>query len=521
MSRSAVLKTLIVLGFLGLVSIRFFHLNADPPLTFPNGWRAYEPFTDEAAKAYQARNRVLFGKWNTSELDQYRFWKVLSPVWCYPLFVWFKAFGVSYASLRLFSVFWFVIGMILIALVFARSPLKHAGVYAVLFYTLNFYLYIFSRLGLMETMLNTFLLLAFCLLVMSARKKWLFPLSLLAFLAAYFLKQNALLLAPVFLVGYFFAFGSPLRKSFWKSPANYASLALALVILGLLIYLEHDPTYRLYTMMNLRHGYGLPPDRSRMWMVIRPDFLRASFLYHLSPVGWWQTYFALDPVAGGLGLAELIFIIYIFLKRREANAVEILALVWLISFRILLSVSSARVERFWLPELPALIILAGASLGRIHEFLSREFARPVGTVIVSIIIAASCAYNFNYGLQWFSHPRYEMIEAGKKLDRALGDQPAVVIGKWAGPLLLGSRRQYYYVKNIFNRSPEQLESFHITHLLLGDVPLLVRSQSELSSDPYLNSFSSAFPQAFEQKALSAQFKFYDGELHLYKVHPGE
>lgn len=514
------LGIIIGLIFLGLVCIRLLHLNQDPPLYFPNGWRAYEPFTDEAAKAYQARSRVLFGQWNTSAKDEYRFWKVLSPVWCYPLFVWFKALGVSYGSLRLFSLFWFVAGLGLIFLLFRNHPPEHAGLYAAWFYALNFNLYIFSRLGLMETMLNTFLLLTFCLVARSAERKWLFPLGLLAFLAAYFVKQNALLLFPILVVGYFLTFGSPFKKSFWKDPANYASLALAAFMLGLLVHLWHDPTYRLYTVMNFRHGYGLPPDRSRSWFVIRLDFIRNSFFYHFSPRGWWQTYFALDPIVGSLGLLDIILIALAWAKRRERPAAEILALTWLIGFRVLLSFSSARVERFWLPQIPAMIVLAGAGLGRIHAWLKKDFARPVGAAVVALILAASLAYNFHYWLKWFSHPRYEMVTAGKKLEQMLPDRPAVVIGKWAGPLLLGSRHQFYYVKNIFNRSPEQLQSFKIAYLLLGDVPLLVRDQSELAQDPYLQSFQAAFPRAFDQKALIGKFDFYNGDLSLYQVQPG-
>lgn len=93
-----------------LLSVRMLKLSADPPLVFPNGFRSVEPFTDEAAKAYQARNHVRSGKWNTSDQDDYKFWKVLSPVWAYSLSAWFGLFGVSYAAMRLFPVFWFRAG---------------------------------------------------------------------------------------------------------------------------------------------------------------------------------------------------------------------------------------------------------------------------------------------------------------------------------------------------------------------------------------------------------------------------
>jgi hypothetical protein len=113
-----------------------------------------------------------------------------------------------------------------------------------------------------------------------------------------------------------------------------------------------------------------------------------------------------------------------------------------------------------------------------------------------------------------------MREAGGKLEQALGEKPAVVVGKWAGPLLLNSRRQYYYIKNIFNRRPGQLQGFGINYILLGDVPALVRDKFELENDPYLKSYSAAFPQAFENKTPVTTFKLYDGELTLYRVDSG-
>ncbi len=517
MNRKSLGLILVGLAFLGLILVRFSRINADPPLSFSNGLRSYETFTDEAAKAYQARNRALFGKWNLSDQDQYRFWKVLSPVWCYPLLIWLKIFKVSYLSLRSFSIFWFALGLCFIGIAFRRGRLKKSALFAGLFYGFNFYLFIYSRLGLMETMLNSFLILSVGLLALSAKRKWLFPLSLLIFFMSYFLKQNALLLFPVFLAGFFPAFGSPFRERFWKTPAVWVSLALGLVFLGLLYHLWRQPDYRLFTVMNFRHGYGFPPDRSRMWLVVRPDFIREAVLYHFSPAGIWQTLFAFDPVVAGLGIMEILFILYYLVRRRSLENLELLALIWFLSLRIFLAASSARVERFWMPELPAMIFLAGLGLARVSEFLERKNLRRGRPALIGLILVLSFGYNFQAWLKWFSAPEYQMVEQGKKLEQALGTRQAVVIGKWAGPLLFPGRHQYYYVKNIFNRSPEQIESFGVTHLLLGEVPRLVRDQAELENDPYPISFKAAFPDRFQNRKTILNLQFYEGDLELDQV----
>ena len=498
---------------LGLLAVRLVRLNADPPQVFPNGFRAIEPFTDEAAKAYQARNRALFGQWNTSGLDEYRFWKVLSPVWCYPLWIWFKCFGVGYASMRLFSIFWFGAGLILIYFSLRKNPGGSAPIYAVFFAGINFYLLIFSRLGLMETMLNTFLLLAFFLAARSAQHKWLFPFSVLALLVAYFLKQNALLLAPVMVAGYCAAFGPPWRRDFWASPANYISIILALVCALFLWHLWHEQVYHDYTTMNLRHGYGLPP--SKMGLILRLDFIRASVRYHLSGQGLWENLFAYDPVAAGLAIIDLLAIIYLMLRRREFAKTEILAGIWLVSIQVLMLASSARVIRFWIIQLPAMVILAGAALGRLQKAAAGH--KKMFVVSAIIILAVSFEFNFHSWLNWQNQAQYQTKENSEKIEQALAGKPAVVVGKWAGPLVMPSSKQYYYIKNIFNRKPDQMRSFKITHLLLGDVPSLTRSKAELENDPYLVSFQSAFPRAFEQKKPVAHLKFYDGDLTLFKV----
>jgi len=496
-----------------LISVRLFKLNADPPRVFPNGFRAIEPFTDEAAKAFQARNRALFNEWNTSPKDEYRFWKVLSPLWCYPLWFWFRVWGVSYASLRLFSVFWFSAGMLLVYFSLRKNPGAGAPVYAFFFYGVNFYLLLFSRLGLMETMLNSFLLLAFSLLVFSLQRKWIFIPALFSFLAAYFIKQNALLLSPVLIAGYFLVFGKPWRKKFRASGANWAGVLLAILAGALLWHLWREPVYRLYTVLNLRHGYGLPP--AAMGLTLRPDMMKASLLYHLGSSGLWQNFFSYDPVAAALAIIDLVLVISLLVRRKEIARPEILAGVWLLSVQALMLFSSARVVRFWLIQIPAMVILAGAGLARIQKWFTRQ--SKIKFTVVALILLLSFEFNFHSWLDWQRSAQYQVAENSDKLDQALAGKKAVVVGKWAGPLLLPTGHQYYYIKNIFNRGPDQLQSFGITHILLGDVPSLVRDKFELLNDPYLKSIRAAFPTAFAQKKPVLFFRFYDGELTLYEL----
>jgi hypothetical protein len=229
----------------------------------------------------------------------------------------------------------------------------------------------------------------------------------------------------------------------------------------------------------------------------------------------WQNFIAYDPLAAALAIFELAAIIYIAVRRREFAKAEILAALWLLSIQGLLLMSSARVIRFWIIQAPAMFFLAGVGLARIRKYLLNK--KPLMYAVVGLILATSLAFNFNSWLKWQKDAQYQMYESSQKLAQALAGKQAVVVGKWAGPLVFPSPHQYYYIKSIFNRRPEQVQTFGITHILLGDVPQLVRDKFELDNDPYQISFSAAYPGAFENKKPLVSFKFYDGDLTLYEV----
>lgn len=102
------------------LGLRLFHLSADAPRSLPNGFRVSAAWRDEAAKSHEARNRALFGKWQTSPVDQYRYWRRQSPAWVYPLAGWFKLAGVGYLQLRLVSVAAAVVILVLGGLLLLR-----------------------------------------------------------------------------------------------------------------------------------------------------------------------------------------------------------------------------------------------------------------------------------------------------------------------------------------------------------------------------------------------------------------
>jgi hypothetical protein len=126
--------------------------------------------------------------------------------------------------------------------------------------------------------------------------------------------------------------------------------------------------------------------------------------------------------------------------------------------------------------------------------------------VISILILA-LAFNLVPYIRWLNTLCYHIRDGAESLLRAIGEEPAVIIGEWAGPLCLETPYRSFYVKNIFNRRPDQLASFGITHLLYSDPEL----------DPAAISFHESFPTAFEKRQLIATIGLFDQTLYLYHV----
>src|SRR5262249_27730802 len=104
------------------VLIRLAGIDADPPHILPNGGRAQELWAEGAAKAQEARNWALFGRFQVHPADNYQFWRPQSPVWVYSLAGFLKLFGVTTVVHRVHSILVGALGLIAV-LGYARKQL--------------------------------------------------------------------------------------------------------------------------------------------------------------------------------------------------------------------------------------------------------------------------------------------------------------------------------------------------------------------------------------------------------------
>jgi len=489
--------------------LKLIRLRADAPRTFPNGFESSAELKDEAAKAYEARNRALFGAWVTSPADDYRYWNTLSPAWTHSLWLWFKLLGVSYPALRLFSVLWAALGIFAVGRFFPAQKNALAGPLAAVLFAFNFYLLIYGRLGLMETALNTALLGSALLLVRGLDRPGLFPLAGLVFFLAYLIKQSAAAFLPVL------ALAALLAPS---GRRRLGMITLAMVILALAA-LFLWPDYWLRSVMNFRHALGWQPDASHRWMRFELPVTGRALSQAFGFTGLVRGYGMMLPVAGLLALLEIIIFLYRWAKTRSLDRTEALLVAWLLCARAALAFSPHTVVRFYLIQFPPVCLLAGLLLERILRTAGQftpdfrgaadpsRATRAQRRLAVAALIVLSLIFDLLPFLSWLRSPSYQIRDAGQALHQALGPGPAVLIGEWAGPLCLESPDRIFYVKNIFNRRPEQLMQFGITHLLYSDP----------DQDPAIKSFREALPGPFEKRKLLLTFPLFDDRLSLDRV----
>ncbi len=506
---------LLVVFILAGGGIKFLRIDADAPQVFPNGFGSDATVKDEAAKSYEARNRTLFDAWSLSEKDDYRYWRTVSPVWSYMVWLWLEAFGVSYFSLRVFSIVWSAVSGLLVFLLLRRSHGEPAGLAAAFFFSFNFYLLIYGRLGLMETALNGVLILTALIIVRSMDRPGLFFIAPLAFLASCLIKQTAFYFAPLVVFGFILAFRGRLSGGGWKSLAFILGLVSIAVAAVVLVYLYSLPEYKLRSVLNLRHAldYG----QYRYGMIIRTHITRKALLFSVSPEGVLKGYIMMMPVAGALAALEIITFIYLALSGRRKTGgfridrTEAIIIFWFILARATLAFTPHLFVRFYLIQFPPACLLAGIFMKRILEPESeRARQRHSYTERLSAyaaILALALALNIVPYVRWLSTASCDIGEGVAEMRRAIGELPAVIIGEWAAPLCLETPYKSYYVKNIFNRRPDQLASFGVTHILFEDPGV----------DTAAISYREAFPGSFEARREISTIELFGRTLHLCEV----
>ena len=478
---------------------RLAWVRADAPTSLPNHFSIQDGFRDEAEKSHEARNWALFNEWRTSASDDFQFWKKQSPVWVYPLGLYFKIFGVGYLQLRIFSVFFSMLSLgFLCFWSFKRGGLP-AALLVLTGLGLNFYFLLYSRIGLIEGMMNFWMVFAVYLFARSKDRACFFLPAGILYLASIFSKQSTLFFLPAFLALGLYLLYQDSKAGRGKQILILLCLALVLVAIAIAL---NTPEYRLRTLYNVRHGLQYHRAAGSWLMQLDPASTLKNILASFYPTALWEGFFGLHPALALLGTAEMVVIMVMAGRRQKIDFELVLVLAWFLLARLSAIISPHRAVRFYLSEFYPLALLAA-------EFVRVCWDRRRWRLVIGLAVLAELAFSGFYCWSWLANRQYQLYENSVSLARALSGKDAVLIGELAGPFSLESRAKFYYVKRGFNQRPEQLRAFGVNYLL----------ETANHYDVSAGRYKELFPENYANRKIIARFRIYDRLVNLYEIPP--
>jgi 4-amino-4-deoxy-L-arabinose transferase-like glycosyltransferase len=444
------------------IAIRLAWVTADPPLTLPNRARVYELYTDPPAKSYEARNHALFGQWATSPADNYQFWRIQAPLWVYPISWFYQLFGAGYAQMRTFSTLSAAAGLVLF-LLFAQKKLRGLPYFlAGSFLVFNYYYILFARSGLLEALLNTYVILCvFCLYQARRNLAWLLAAEW-ALVASFLTKQTGLYLLPVCLVAGVLAWNHQRKQGASRALLIAPFVQGAALAGGMAWYVFREAYWRTVTW---NYGHMLfnedstgEVDASRFPLL--PALKRLAL-----PETWGQGFFSLFPIAGALAVIGVLVVLYRAIRKRERDDWELLVTGWLVaSFGVLLLTPLTGVH-YRLILFPPVAMMAGVAIQWFMTLPGIDVKRALAYGVPTLLFTVELGLHGFWYWQWASTRSYDMTAATDLLRSTVGNEGNVFAGMWSGPLIFNTKNKYYYIKAIFNSEGDAIAELHLTHLL--------------------------------------------------------
>lgn len=446
----------ILLAVVVFTALTLLFPEADPTKVLP-GFRDFyraELLVEAPAKAHEARNWALFGEWHRNPSDNYQFWRIQSPLWVYPLAWAFKAFGVSYSVLRSISGGYAVLGFIGLLVVGRRGlPATTVAVLAWVFAT-NLFVSQVGRSGLLEVALNAGAVwMIYALFKADKHPGWLI-VSQLLFTAAFFTKAGIVYMFPLLVAMNIWTF-LQYRRAGQFPRLRWVPVATAVVLgIGAVLWVT-QPEYLRVLSWNTSHLVAGGTSEHSVHSFARFDAYRL-----------FQGWYLLFPGLGLLGLPAIAWLAVRVAADRGSNRWEALLLAWIGSCLLALLVS-----RIWTIRhasillIPNYLVIAWA-LRQLWLVAKEAGARARGLrALVVSAVTVTLLIHVGHQVRHYEKLGYERLMVSRLVQRDLGDQDAVIIGRLAMPILLDSPYDVFYVKHGFNMEREQVRALKPTHLL--------------------------------------------------------
>lgn len=453
--RDFVLLGVLIVAFLGP---RLAFLEADPPHELAGeAQRAQALWLEPPAKAHEARNWALFGVWQTNPADEYQFWRRQSPAWVYPLAVVFDLFGVSYATLRGFSIATALLGF-LFALALARE--RYHGRSWVLMGILlawSFYPVLLDRSGLIEVMVSTCVAgMVLCLHRGDRHPSWLL-LSQAFFALAFFAKQGAVFAFPLLVVGNVLSFRSLIRRRAHLRPRLWLPVVSACVIaIASTVYIL-QPEYQRALGWNYRHMILPGPSPLEQLFLVGERVTSSPF---------HRTYWFLPfPLVGALAAGAALRALVRATCRQPLARCDVMVLAWFLSAWIALLLIRHDNVRFMAIIVLPTFLLAGTLVSDFWAWCAERSRIHLLAPVVGLLASLAVAFQFRPYVAWVRARTHQLVTAGERIRQEIGEREAVIVGRFSAPLVLETPYLHYYVKWGFNTSTGNLRNLGITHAL--------------------------------------------------------
>lgn len=474
---STALDVLLIAALAALfIAFRVAYITADAPRDLPNGSSGYELFAEPFAKAHEARNRALFGVWQTNPTDNYQYWRIQAPCWVYPLWLWFKVVGVSIASLRLFSSVVATLGFVVV-LAFARRRLSRLGtVVAGVFLATNYYDILYQRCGLIETMVGAWFAVVVYTLHRSLRDaRWLLATEV-ALVLGFLAKQTMVEIGPLFLIVGLVAYVGWLRRSDAPKWQKALPLVVGLALLGGLALYVRNPAYARLLSRNYRHMvHDRTGAQSEEMEVEASDLWQRATSWQL----WDEGYFSLMPVLSILALIQIVrFVIGVVRHRRIHDPWLALTIGWLLTAAMPFLMAQSEL-RFRMHLFAPTALLAASLVMDVSGWIAARVGKSGASVRSKLVVskglgpvfavgalAATLWFDLGWYKSWIDERTYIVHEANQQIVAHIGNKKAVIVGSWAPAFVFNTRYEFFYVRSEFNSSRKALEQLGITHVLL-------------------------------------------------------
>ncbi len=345
---------------LASVLLRLLFPYADPPVNMSGSGGL---FFDEGALAHNARNTVLFGQWRLDEFNSYHY----SPLLHFVQVLVFQALGVGFLQERLIPI---ALGSATVFLLYrfaSEAWGREAGLLAALFLGTSFYAVMYSRLGLLETPYAFLMVLTVFLWNRGRNKHWAYSAAAGVSGACVYVSKSLALyfvaaFAAILIVDVVMARGVSRRRAVQGMAAAFSGMA---VVMGLWYLLFFSPNQE--DILRIGEAWkrvSLPRSAAQVFNNL-----------HDNP---FFSYFLRSPIALAAGFAGAGVIFAASVARRRAFDVsEWLVVLWLAAGVLGLGVLSYRPDRYYVPLIPAVALMAGRMLSRRAVDGDGSAARPL------------------------------------------------------------------------------------------------------------------------------------------------